>query len=132
MRLLGDVGQLAADWGQDLFTKQQFVQGMLQELSVCLCQYNAMLERGVAGFLCQSQWHCHQAWPDSAFGGCLEHGLECLGVMGRWIGLAVVFVMSKSRFQCHSVLVCCAVLPSVQETAFLGVRVCACQSGSVL
>jgi hypothetical protein len=50
MRLLGDVGQLAADWGQGLFTKQHFVQGVLRELSGCLCRYNAMLERGVAGF----------------------------------------------------------------------------------
>jgi hypothetical protein len=47
MRLSGDVGQRAADRGQGLFTKQQFVQGVLRELSVCLCQYNAMLERGV-------------------------------------------------------------------------------------
>jgi hypothetical protein len=50
MRLLGNVGQLAADRGQGLFTKQQFVQGVLRELSVCLCRYNATLERGVAGF----------------------------------------------------------------------------------
>jgi hypothetical protein len=53
MRLFGDVEQLAADRVHGLlrsFTKQQFVQGVLRELSVCLCQYNAMLERGVAGF----------------------------------------------------------------------------------
>jgi hypothetical protein len=48
MRWLGDVGQLAADWGQGLFIKRQFVQGLLRELSVCLSQYNAKLERGVA------------------------------------------------------------------------------------
>jgi DUF2075 family protein len=48
MRLLANVGQLAADRGQGLVTKQQF--GVLQELSVCLCRYNVMLERGVAGF----------------------------------------------------------------------------------
>jgi hypothetical protein len=36
MRLLGDVGQLAADWGQGLFTKQQFVRGVPRELRVGL------------------------------------------------------------------------------------------------
>jgi hypothetical protein len=41
MRMFGDVGQLAADRGQGLFTKPQFVQGVLRELSVCLCRYNA-------------------------------------------------------------------------------------------
>jgi hypothetical protein len=52
MRLLGDLGEhvQAAESGQGLFTKQQFVQGALWELTVCLCRYNAMLERGVAGF----------------------------------------------------------------------------------
>jgi hypothetical protein len=38
------------DLGQGLFTKQQFVQGVLRDPSACLCWYNAMLERGVAGF----------------------------------------------------------------------------------
>jgi hypothetical protein len=51
MRFFGDVRQLAVDQGQGLFTKQQFVQGVLRELSVCLCRYNAMLERGVAASL---------------------------------------------------------------------------------
>jgi hypothetical protein len=63
MSLLGDVGQLAADRGQGLFTKQQFVQGVLRELSVCLCRYNAMLERGVAGFFVK------------ASGFAIKHGL---------------------------------------------------------
>jgi hypothetical protein len=36
MRLLGDVGQLVADRGQGLFTKQQFVQRVLRELSLPL------------------------------------------------------------------------------------------------
>jgi hypothetical protein len=57
MRLLGDAGQLAADWGKGLFTKQQC------ELSVCLCRYNAMLERGVAGFFVK------------ASGIAIQHGL---------------------------------------------------------
>jgi hypothetical protein len=55
-----------------------------------------------------------------------------LGFVGCWIGLAVVSVMSKSGFWCHSVLICYAVLSLVQETAFLGVRECACRFGSVL
>jgi hypothetical protein len=76
--------------------------------------------------------HAHQAWPGSALGGCLRHGLECLGFVGCWIGLAVVSVMSKSGFWCHLVSICCAAMPLVQETAFLGVRVCACRFGSVL
>jgi hypothetical protein len=50
MRLLGDVGQLLADRGQVLFSKRQFVRGVLGDLRVCFCRYNAMLERGVAGF----------------------------------------------------------------------------------
>jgi hypothetical protein len=48
INLLGDVWAQASEWGQALFTKGQFVQGALQELCVCLVQYNAMLERGVA------------------------------------------------------------------------------------
>jgi hypothetical protein len=35
MRLLGDAGASAAERGQR-FTKQQFIQGELRELSVCL------------------------------------------------------------------------------------------------
>jgi hypothetical protein len=46
MRLFDDEGHLAADQG--LLTKRQFVQGVLRDLSVCLCRYNTMLERGVA------------------------------------------------------------------------------------
>jgi hypothetical protein len=42
---------------------QQFVHGVLRELSVCLCRYNAMLERGVAGFFVE------------AGGFALKHGL---------------------------------------------------------
>jgi hypothetical protein len=51
-RLLGDAGQLAADRGHGLFTKQQFVQGVLRELSVG--RYNAMLGRGVAGLFVEA------------------------------------------------------------------------------
>jgi hypothetical protein len=40
MRPLGDVGEQGAERGQGLFTKQQFVQGVLREVNVCLCHYN--------------------------------------------------------------------------------------------
>jgi hypothetical protein len=49
LQLLGDVGARAAEYGQGPFTEQHFVKGVLQELSVCLCGYNAMLESRVAG-----------------------------------------------------------------------------------
>jgi hypothetical protein len=48
MQLLGEVGAQAAERSHGLFTKQQFVQGVLQELSMCLCSVNAVLKRGVA------------------------------------------------------------------------------------
>jgi hypothetical protein len=131
MRLLGDVGQLAPDRGQGLFTKQELVRGAARTERLPL-----PIQRGAGAWcgwlLCQSQWQCHQAWPESAFGGCLGHGLVLLGLLGCRIGLAVVSVMSKNRFRCHSVSTFRVVLPLVQETAFLGVRVCACWFGSVI
>jgi hypothetical protein len=63
MRLLGDVGQLAADQGQGLSTKQHFVQGVLRVLSVCLCRYNAMLGHVVPCFFVK------------ASGIAIKHGL---------------------------------------------------------
>jgi hypothetical protein len=70
-------------------------------------------------------------WPDSAFGGCLGHGLECLGFVGCWIGLAVVSVMTHEQ---ERILVSFGVdlLLLVQETAVLGARVSACRFGWVL
>jgi hypothetical protein len=50
LHLLGDFWAQAAERGQGLLTKKQFVQGVLHELSLCLCRYSALLERGVAGF----------------------------------------------------------------------------------
>jgi hypothetical protein len=90
-----------------------------------------MLERGVAGFCVKPSDIAIKhglTWPPAD----VRHGLECLGFVGCWIGLAVVSVMSKSGFWCHSVTISCAVLPLVQETASLGVRVCACRFGSLL
>jgi hypothetical protein len=52
MRLLSDIGNLAVSRGDGLFTKEQFVSGVLQELSVGLCKTNARLEGfalGMAG-----------------------------------------------------------------------------------
>jgi hypothetical protein len=46
---LGSTKQVA-EHSQGLFTKQQFVQGVLQQLSVCLCHYNALLACGIASF----------------------------------------------------------------------------------
>jgi hypothetical protein len=64
INLLGDVWAQASEWGQALFTKQQFVQGVLQELCVCLFQDNAMLDWGVAWFF------------GKASGIAVKHGLS--------------------------------------------------------
>jgi hypothetical protein len=56
-------GKQAAERGQGLFTKQQFVQGVMRELSVCLCRYNATLECRLAGFFIK------------ASGIAIKHGL---------------------------------------------------------
>jgi hypothetical protein len=50
MRLLSDMGNLAVSRGDCLFTKEQFVSGVLRELSVSLRKTNACLEHGVSGF----------------------------------------------------------------------------------
>jgi hypothetical protein len=63
MRLLGDAAELAAECGQGLFTEQQFVQGVLRELSVCLRHYNAVLEHWGAGYFVK------------ASGIAIKHGL---------------------------------------------------------
>jgi hypothetical protein len=50
MRLLSGIGNLAVPSSDGLFTKEHFVSGVLQELSVSLCKANACLEHGVSGF----------------------------------------------------------------------------------
>jgi hypothetical protein len=62
MRLLSDIGNLAVSSGDGLFTKEQFVSGVLWELSVSLCKTNARLERVVIGFFVR------------ASGVCIRHG----------------------------------------------------------
>jgi hypothetical protein len=62
MRLLSDIGNLAVSSGDGLFTKEQFVSGVLQEISVSLCKTNARLEHGVSDFSVR------------AIGVCIRHG----------------------------------------------------------
>jgi hypothetical protein len=62
MCLLSDIGNLAVSSGDGLFTKEQFVSGVLRELSVSLCKTNARLEHGVSGFFVR------------ASGVCIRHG----------------------------------------------------------
>jgi hypothetical protein len=49
MKLITDVSNQATQHGNGTFTREQFVTGVLRELSVCLCRRNASLERAVAG-----------------------------------------------------------------------------------
>jgi hypothetical protein len=49
MKLITDVSDQATQHGNGTFTREQFVTGVLRELSVCLCRCNASLERAVAG-----------------------------------------------------------------------------------
>jgi hypothetical protein len=57
-RLLSDIGNLAVSSGDGLFTKEQFISGVLQELSVSLCKTNARLEHGVNGFFVRASRVC--------------------------------------------------------------------------
>jgi hypothetical protein len=52
MSLLSEIRNLAISRGDGggVFTKELFVSGILQELSVCLCKTNARLNHGVSGF----------------------------------------------------------------------------------
>jgi NADH:ubiquinone oxidoreductase subunit D len=58
MRLLSDIGNLAVSRGDGLFTKEQFVSGVLRELSVSLCKTNVRLEHGVSGFFVRASGVC--------------------------------------------------------------------------
>jgi hypothetical protein len=49
MKLITDVSDQATQHGNGSFTREQFVTGVLRELSVCLCRHDASLERAVAG-----------------------------------------------------------------------------------
>jgi hypothetical protein len=60
--LLSDIGNLAVLSSDGLFTKEQFVSGVLRELSMSLCKTDARLEHGVSGFFVR------------ASGVCIRHG----------------------------------------------------------
>jgi hypothetical protein len=49
MKLITDVGASAAQQSDGTFTRDQFITGVLRELSVCLCRQNANIERAVSG-----------------------------------------------------------------------------------
>jgi hypothetical protein len=49
MKLITDVGASAAQQGDDTFTRDQFITGVLCELPVCLCRRNANIEHAVSG-----------------------------------------------------------------------------------
>jgi hypothetical protein len=76
MRLLSDIGNLAVSRGDGLFTKEQFVSGILRELSVSLCKTNARLEHGFSGFFVR------------ASGVCIRHGRR-----GQRLGLVFVLCL---------------------------------------
>jgi hypothetical protein len=58
MHLLSDLRNLAVSCGDGLFTKEQFVSRVLQELSISLCNTNAHLEHGVSGFFVRASRVC--------------------------------------------------------------------------
>jgi hypothetical protein len=62
MRLFSDIGNLAVSSSDGLFTKEQFVSGVLRELSVSLCKTNACLEHAVSACFVR------------ASGVCIRHG----------------------------------------------------------
>jgi hypothetical protein len=62
MALLSQLGDLAVTRGDGLLSKEQFVSGVIRELSVSLCKTNARLEHGVGGYFVK------------ASGVCLRHG----------------------------------------------------------
>jgi hypothetical protein len=48
MKLINEAGASAAQQGDDTFTRDQFITGVLRELSVCLCRRTANIERAVS------------------------------------------------------------------------------------
>jgi hypothetical protein len=88
-----------------------------------------MLEGGVAGLFVKVSGIAinHGLARTSAD---VSEGLECLGFVGCWVGLVVVTVVSTSGFWSHLVPLCCAVLPLICVSEFLGVRACVAGFGS--
>jgi hypothetical protein len=58
MHLLSDIGNLAVSLGVGLFTKEQFVSGVLREISLSLCKTNARLEHGASSFFVNASVVC--------------------------------------------------------------------------
>jgi hypothetical protein len=59
-----DVSSRASQHSNGTFTREQFVSGVLRELSVCLCRRNAAIKRAVAGCFVRVS------------GGCYSPGLD--------------------------------------------------------
>jgi hypothetical protein len=105
MRLLSEIRNLAAPHGDGLFTKEQFVSGVLREciISVSLCKTNACLEHGISSFLVRASGVClrHCGSPpaaevsdwDKCFALCLFVGI-CVG------GVLCVLVLSALASVC--------------------------------
>jgi hypothetical protein len=51
-------GDLAVGRGEGAFTKGQLISGVLREISVTLCRFNARLEQGVSDFFVKASGHC--------------------------------------------------------------------------
>jgi hypothetical protein len=60
MHLLSNIGNLAVSRGNGLFPKEQFVSGVLRELSASLCKTNARLEHGVSSFFVRASGIFHR------------------------------------------------------------------------
>jgi hypothetical protein len=49
VKLITNIGASATQQADDTFKRNQFMMGLLQDLSVCLCRQNANIERAVSG-----------------------------------------------------------------------------------
>jgi hypothetical protein len=65
MDLLTDVSSRASQHSNRTFTREQFVSGVLRELSVCLCRRNDAIERAVAGCFVRVSGGCYSPGLDS-------------------------------------------------------------------
>jgi hypothetical protein len=58
MTPISDLGDLAFGRGESALTEGQFVSGVLCDISVTLCRFNARLEQGLSGFFVKATGHC--------------------------------------------------------------------------
>ena len=75
MALLGKIGSAASEASLGAFSKQRFVNGVLQQLSAVLMinKYNSRMEAAVAGFVLAlrhpgREWRCPCAAPSCGEG----------------------------------------------------------------